>query len=98
MSETWKDAARQYTHGTVLEVAANGDDTYEIIFNQKVVGSRIPESWLDDELCAKPPELRTKRPAHRRQSWQAAERNAAAGGDAIAAQQLPEARAPPLSP
>jgi len=53
MSETWKDAARQYTHGTVLEVAANGDDTYEIIFNQKVVGSRIPESWLDDELCAK---------------------------------------------
>lgn len=53
MSEIWKDAARQYTHGTVLEVAANGDDTYEIIFNQQVVGSRIPESWLDDELCAK---------------------------------------------
>ena len=53
MSETWKDAARQSTHRTVLEVATNGDGTYEIIFNEKVIGSRIPERWLDDELCAK---------------------------------------------
>lgn len=52
MSETWKDAARQSTHRTVLEVATNGDGTYEIIFNEKVIGSRIPERWLDDELCA----------------------------------------------
>ena len=53
MSETWKDAAPQSTHRTVLEVATNGDGTYEIIFNEKVVGSRIPERWLEDELCEK---------------------------------------------
>ena len=53
MSETWKDSARQSTHRTVLEVATNGDGTYEIIFNEKVVRSRILERWLDDELCAK---------------------------------------------
>ena len=53
MSQTRKDSARQSTHRTALEVAANGDGTYEIIFNERVVGSRIPERWLDDELCAK---------------------------------------------
>jgi CubicO group peptidase (beta-lactamase class C family) len=53
MSQTWKDLARQSTHRIVLEVATNGDGTYEIIFNERVVGSRIPERWLDDELCAK---------------------------------------------
>jgi hypothetical protein len=53
MSETSKDAARQSTHRTVLEVATNGDGPYDIIFNEEVVGSHIPERWLDDELCAK---------------------------------------------
>jgi len=53
MSQTRKDSARQSTHRIVLEVATNGDSTYEITFNYKVVGSRIPERWLDDELCAK---------------------------------------------
>ena len=53
MSQTQKDSARQSTHRIVLEVATNGDGTYEITFNDKVVGSRIPERWLDDELCAK---------------------------------------------
>jgi hypothetical protein len=53
MGEAWKDSARQSTHRIVLEVTTNLDGTYEIIFNEKVVGSRIPERWLDDELCAK---------------------------------------------
>ena len=53
MSQTGKDSARESTHRTIFEVATNGDGTYEIIFNQKVVGSRIPERWLDDELCRK---------------------------------------------
>jgi hypothetical protein len=53
MSHTRKDSARQSTHRIVLEVAANDDGTFEITFNEKVVGRRIPERWLDDELCAK---------------------------------------------
>jgi hypothetical protein len=53
MSQTRKDSARQSTYRIVLEVATNGDGTFEITFNEKVVGSRIPERWLDDELCAK---------------------------------------------
>jgi hypothetical protein len=36
-----------------LEVLANGDGTFEIIFDQQLVGTNIPERWLDDELCAK---------------------------------------------
>ena len=53
MSQTWKDSTRQSSQRTLLEVIANGDSTYEITFNEKIVGSRIPEKWLDDELCAK---------------------------------------------
>jgi len=53
MTQTRKDSARQSTHRIVLEVASNGDGTFEITFNEKVVGRRIPERWLDDELCAK---------------------------------------------
>ena len=53
MSETWKDSARRSTHRTVLEVARNDDGTYEITFEENVVGSHIPKKWLDDELCAK---------------------------------------------
>ena len=53
MSQTWKDSARQSTQRAVLEVDANRDGTYEIILNEKVVGSRIPKRWLDEELCAK---------------------------------------------
>lgn len=50
---TREDSTRQATHRIVLEVATNDDGTFEITFNEKVVGSRIPERWLDDELCAK---------------------------------------------
>jgi hypothetical protein len=53
MSQTWKDSTRQSTHRTVLEVTKNNDGTYEIVFNEEVVGSRILEKWLDEELCAK---------------------------------------------
>src|SRR5690242_341618 len=53
MSQTSKAAGRQSAHRTVLEVATNEDGTYQITFNEKVVGSGIPEKWLDDELCAK---------------------------------------------
>lgn len=53
MSQTWKDSARQSTHRTVLELNKNDDGTYQIVFNEEVVGSRIPEEWLDGELCAK---------------------------------------------
>ena len=53
MSRTRKDAARQSTQRVVLEVATNADGTFAITFNGEVVGSRIRERWLDDELCAK---------------------------------------------
>ena len=53
MSKTRKDSARQSTNRIVLRVAKNPDGTFEINFNEKVVGSRVPERWLDDELCAK---------------------------------------------
>src|SRR5947209_13058538 len=53
MSQSWKDSGRQSTLRTVLEVSTNEDGTYQITFNKKIVGSRIPERWLDDELCAK---------------------------------------------
>ena len=53
MSRTRKDAAQQSAQRIVLEVAANGDGTFVVTFNAEVVGSHIPERWLDDELCAK---------------------------------------------
>ena len=53
MSRTRKDAARQWTQRIVLEVTTNGDGTFAITFNGEVVGRRIGERWLDDELCAK---------------------------------------------
>jgi hypothetical protein len=53
MSQTRKDSARKSTHRIVLKVATNDDGTYEIILNEEVVARRIPEKWLDDELCAK---------------------------------------------
>ena len=53
MTQTWKDSTRQSTNRTVLVVAKNDDSTYQIMFNEEVVGSRIPEEWLDEELCAK---------------------------------------------
>ena len=53
MTRTRKDSARKPTQRIVLEVAANGDGTFAITFNGEVAGSRIPERWLDAELCAK---------------------------------------------
>lgn len=50
MSQTWKDSARQSTHRIALEVTKNDDGTYEIVLNEEVVGCRIPEGWLDEEL------------------------------------------------
>jgi hypothetical protein len=53
MSETWKDSGKQSTNRLVLQVAMNDDGTYEIKLNEEVVGKRIPERWLDEELCGK---------------------------------------------
>ncbi|HKV39201.1 MAG TPA: hypothetical protein VJX67_08305 [Blastocatellia bacterium] len=53
MSETWKDSGKQRTNRIVLKVAMNDDGTYQIKINEEVVGNRIPERWLDDELCGK---------------------------------------------
>ena len=53
MSQTRKDTARQATYRTELKVSLNPDGTYEITSNGIVIGSHIPEKWLDDELCAK---------------------------------------------
>jgi hypothetical protein len=53
MGRTRKDTARQATYRTELVVFSNTDGTYEISLNGVVVGSHIPEKWLDDELCSK---------------------------------------------
>jgi hypothetical protein len=53
MSRTRKDTARQQTYRTELIVSTNTDGTYEITLNGMLVGSHIPEGWLDDELCSK---------------------------------------------
>ena len=53
MSQTRKDSERNSTHQTVLEVTKNDEGTYDIVFNEVVVGSHILERWLDEELCAK---------------------------------------------
>ena len=53
MSDTRKDSARLATRKVIIEVIANGDDTFEIMLNQKLVGSHVPEQWLDDEVCGK---------------------------------------------
>ena len=52
MTQTWKDSERQSTHRTVLEATKNDDGTYQIVFNVVVIGSSIPEEWLEEELCA----------------------------------------------
>jgi hypothetical protein len=51
--ETWKSSGKQRTSRLVLKVAINDDGTYQIKVNEEVVGNRIPERWLDDELCGK---------------------------------------------
>jgi len=53
MSENLERRGTASTHRTVLEVATNSDGSMKIIFNEKVVGSRIPGEMVDDELCAK---------------------------------------------
>ena len=53
MSQTWKDSGRPFINRLVLKVAMNDDGTYQIEVNEKVVGNRIPQRWLDDELCGK---------------------------------------------
>lgn len=53
MSQTRKDIAQQSTHRTVLEVKRNNDGTFEITVNAEVVETRVPERWLEEELCAK---------------------------------------------
>ena len=52
MTRTWKDSERHSTHRTVLEVTPSDDGTYRIVFNVEVIGSSIPEEWLEEELCA----------------------------------------------
>jgi hypothetical protein len=53
MSQTWKDSGRKSSNQVILKVGANDDGTYEITVNDEVVGSRISDKWLDEELCAK---------------------------------------------
>jgi hypothetical protein len=53
MSQTWKDSGRLSMNRLILKVAMNDDGTYQINLNEEVVGNRIPEKWLDDELCGK---------------------------------------------
>jgi hypothetical protein len=53
MSQTWKDSGRRSTNRLILKVSINDDATYQIEVNEEVVGNRIPERWLDDELCGK---------------------------------------------
>lgn len=53
MSDTRKDIAKQAIYKTRLEVSANEDGTFEIIFNGDLVASNLPERWLDHELCSK---------------------------------------------
>lgn len=53
MSQTWKDSGRKSTDQIVLKVGVNDDGTYEITVNGEVVGRRIADKWLDQELCAK---------------------------------------------
>ena len=53
MSQTWKYSGRKSTDRIVLKVAINNDGTYEITVNDEVVGKRIAEKWLEEELCAK---------------------------------------------
>jgi hypothetical protein len=53
MSQTWKDSGRKSPDRIVLKVGTNNDGTYEITVNDEVVGRRIAERWLDEELCAK---------------------------------------------
>jgi hypothetical protein len=53
MSQTWRDSGRKSTDRIVLRVGANHDGTFEITVNDEVVGTRIADKWLDDELCAK---------------------------------------------
>ena len=50
MTQTWKDSERQSTHRTVLEVIKSDDGTYRIVFNVGVIGSSMPEEWLEEEL------------------------------------------------
>lgn len=53
MSQIWKDSGRKSIDRIVLKVGTNNDGTYEITVNDEVVGRRIAEKWLDEELCAK---------------------------------------------
>lgn len=53
MGRTYKDSRGKRTRTIVLEVLKNDDGTYEIWFNQALVGSRVPERWLEHELCVR---------------------------------------------
>ena len=53
MGRTRKDTKRQVTYRTELVVCSNVDGTYEITLNGLLVGTHIPEKWLEDELCSK---------------------------------------------
>ena len=53
MSDTHKDSRRLTTRKMIIEVVANGDDTFEVMLNERLVGHRVPERWLDDEVCGK---------------------------------------------
>jgi hypothetical protein len=51
MGKSVKDSRVLRSKRVNLEVRANGDGTYDVFFNNKHVGNRVPEEWLDRDLC-----------------------------------------------
>ena len=51
MSRTQKDSNQ--TANTVLEIVKTDDGTFDLFLNRKLDRSRVPESWLPDELCVR---------------------------------------------
>jgi hypothetical protein len=50
-SRTRKDERFKKTRTISLEVLKNRDGTYEVFWRGERVRSRVPERWLDAELC-----------------------------------------------
>jgi len=53
LGRTHKDERAKKTVTNILEVLKNDDGTYEVLFKGELVRSRVPERWLNQELCAR---------------------------------------------
>jgi hypothetical protein len=51
VSRTHKDERSNKTVTIVLQVLKNGDGTYEVLYKGELVRTRVPERWLNEELC-----------------------------------------------